>query len=68
MCWKAQLKAYLLHNQIDCGFCYAGYGDSTVAQVRAALALRTRFTDFAVRTQGMSAADTLAAYGREFGA
>jgi hypothetical protein len=64
----AKLKAYLLHNQIDCGFCYAGYGDSTVAQVRAALDLRTRFTEFAVRSQGMSAADTQAAYRREFGA
>jgi hypothetical protein len=63
---RADLKAYLLHNQIDCGLCYAGYGDFTVTQVRAALDLRTRFTEFAVRSQGLSAAQTQAAYRREF--
>jgi len=61
------LKAYLIHNQIDCGLFYAAYGDATVGEVRAALDLRTRFTDFAVRSQGLPPAQLQAAYRKEFG-
>jgi hypothetical protein len=64
----APLKAYLKHNQIDCGFFYAAYGEATVAQVRASLAQRDRLMAFATRAQGMAPADLQKAFVAEFGA
>jgi hypothetical protein len=61
-----QLKAYLLHNQIDTGFFVAAYPHATVPQVKAALAAREQLIAFAVRTQGMGADDLWRAFGDEF--
>jgi hypothetical protein len=61
------LKAYLKHNQIDCGFFYAAYGAYTVAQVREALAQRDQLIRFATRTQGTEAAELQRGFLAEFG-
>jgi hypothetical protein len=61
-----QLKAYLLHNQIDTGFFVAAYPHATVPQVKAALAAREQLTAFAVHTQGMGADDLWRAFKDEF--
>jgi hypothetical protein len=63
----AELKAYLMHNQIDCGLFYAAYGKASVAKVKAALDARTRMIDFAVRSQGLSPEARQAAFRSEFG-
>lgn len=60
------LKAYLLHNQIDCGFFFAAYGEATLEQVRASLDQRERLIAFATRTQGMAAAELQRAFVAEF--
>lgn len=49
----ADLKRYLLHNQIDTGFFYAAYPTATVVKVRAALENRDLLIDFALRAQSM---------------
>jgi hypothetical protein len=61
-----QLKAYLLHNQINTGFFVAAYPHATVPQVKAALAAREQLIEFAVRTQGMGPDDLLRAFKDEF--
>jgi hypothetical protein len=61
-----QLKAYLLHNQIDTGFFVAAYAHATVPQVKAALAAREQLIAFAVRTQGMGPDDLWRAFKDEF--
>ncbi len=63
----AALKRYLKHNQIDCGFFYAAYGEATVRDVKAALAQRDQVIAFATRTQGMDAAELQQAFLAEFG-
>jgi hypothetical protein len=60
------LKAYLKHNQIDCGFFYAAYGKATVPQVKASLAQRDKLVAFATRTQGMEPAELQRAFVKEF--
>ncbi|MEA2266995.1 MAG: hypothetical protein QOE27_2578 [Solirubrobacteraceae bacterium] len=60
------LKAYLEHNQIDCGFFFAAYGSSTVAEVRASLDQRDRLVAFATRTQGLGSAELHRAFVAEF--
>jgi hypothetical protein len=60
------LKAYLKHNQIDCGFFYAAYGQATVPKVKASLEQRDRLMAFATRTQGMNPADLQKAFIKEF--
>jgi hypothetical protein len=60
------LKAYLKHNQINCGFFFAAYGQATVEQVRASLDQRERLIAFAVRGQGMAAAELQRAFVAEF--
>jgi hypothetical protein len=62
------LKAYLKHNQIDCGFFYAAYGAATVAKVKASLAQSEQLRAFATRAQGMAPADLQQAFVAEFGA
>ncbi|MDQ3677452.1 MAG: hypothetical protein M3401_11725 [Actinomycetota bacterium] len=62
------LKSYLEHNQIDCGFFYAAYGEATVPQVLAALEQRDKVIAFATRTQGMEPAELQQAFLAEFGA
>jgi hypothetical protein len=61
-----QLKAYLLHNTIDTGFFVAAYPHATVGQVRAALDVRARLIDFAVRAQDMAPEDLQRAFAEEF--
>ena len=61
------LKKYLKHNQIDCGFFYAAYGDATVGKVQAALAQREKVIAFASRTQGLDPAELQQAFVAEFG-
>jgi hypothetical protein len=63
----ADLKAYLLHNQIDTGFFVAAYGRATAADVRAAIAVRELMIDFAVDSQGMPPAELQQAFGERFG-
>lgn len=60
------LKAYLKHNQIDCGFFYAAYGQATVKKVKASLEQRDKLTAFATRTQGMEPAELQRAFIEEF--
>jgi len=60
------LKAYLKHNQIDCGFFYAAYPNADLATVRASLDQRDRLMAFATRTQGLSPADLQNAFVAEF--
>jgi hypothetical protein len=60
------LKAYLKHNQIDCGFFYAAYGQATVPEVKASLEQRDKLMAFATRTQGMNPADLQKAFIKEF--
>jgi len=62
----AALKAYLKHNQVDCGFFYAAYGQATVEQVKSSLDQRDRMMDFATRAQGMSPAELQKAFVKEF--
>ena len=49
------LKAYLKHNQIDCGFFYAAYGEATVEKVKRTLHQRERLMAFATEHQGVPA-------------
>lgn len=60
------LKAYLEHNQIDCGFFYAAYGDATVKKVKDSLRQRERLVDFATRAQGLKPAALQKAFIAEF--
>jgi hypothetical protein len=62
----AALKDYLKHNQIDCGFFYAAYGEATVSQVKASLDQRDRLVAFATRAQGMEPAELQQAFISEF--
>jgi len=63
----AELKAYLKHNQIDCGFFYAAYGNATVPEVKAALKQRDQMIAFATRSQGLSPEALQEAFVAEFG-
>jgi hypothetical protein len=60
------LKGYLKHNQIDCGFFYAAYGEAPLPKVKASLAQRDKLMDFATRTQGMEPAALQQAFIKEF--
>lgn len=62
----AALKGYLKHNQIDCGFFYAAYGQATVGKVKASLDQRDRLVAFATRAQGMQPAELQQAFISEF--
>jgi hypothetical protein len=65
-CEGTALKDYLKHNQIDCGFFYAAYGDATVEKVKSSLAQRDRLVEFATEHQGASAEELHKAFLREF--
>jgi hypothetical protein len=62
----AALKRYLKHNQLDAGFFFAAYPQSTVADVRRALDKRERLIAFTLRTQGMAPAELQKAFVEEF--
>lgn len=57
---------YLRHHQIDSSLFFAAYGDRTVEDVKRSLALRTRFIEFALRSQGLPATELKAAFLQEF--
>ena len=61
------LKAYLLHNQVECGFFYAAYGGASLGRVREALASRDRLIAFAVRSQGLTPVELQRAFLDELG-
>jgi hypothetical protein len=60
------LKRYLKHNQLDAGFFFGAYPQATVADVTRALDKRERLIAFALRTQGMAAAELQQAFAAEF--
>lgn len=62
----AELKRYLRHNQLDAGFFFAAYPDSTVADVLRALDKRARLAAFVLRTQGMEPGAVREQFVREF--
>ncbi|CAN5552168.1 hypothetical protein BH20ACT17_BH20ACT17_13660 [soil metagenome] len=62
-----ELKAYLKHNQIDCGFFYAAYGAATVPEVKAALRQRDELIAFATSSQGLGPEALQEAFIARFG-
>jgi hypothetical protein len=65
-CEGQALKDFLKHNQVDCGFFYAAYGEATVQQVKDGLAQREKLIDFATRHQGVAADKLQQAFLEEF--
>jgi hypothetical protein len=65
-CEGEALKNYLKHNQIDCGFFYAAYGQATVQQVKASLDQRERLMEFATKHQGVAPDKLQQAFVEEF--
>jgi hypothetical protein len=63
----AELKRYLLHNQLDTGFFVAAYGNANVQKVQAAVAQRARLIEFAIATQGAAPEDLQARFAEQFG-
>jgi len=61
-----ELKAYLLHNQINSGFFVAAYGQSTAPEVLAALDQQQRMTDFVLRAQSLDPAALQQQFTTEF--
>lgn len=61
------LKHYLIRNHITTGFFVAAYGKARVEQVKAAIAQRTKVSDFAVATQGASPQELQSRFKTEFG-
>jgi hypothetical protein len=57
---------YMRHNQIETTFPYSAYPDASLPEVRDALALRSRFVEFAVRAQAMDAEELYEEYSRNF--
>jgi hypothetical protein len=65
-CEGEALKTYLQHNQIDCGFFYAAYGEATVPKVKASLDQRDRMIAFATKHQGVAPDRLQKAFVEEF--
>jgi hypothetical protein len=63
----AELKAYLLHNQVRTGFFYAAYPEATVPTVQAAIGVREKMIALARDTQGFEAAQVQQAFDAAFG-
>lgn len=61
-----ELKAYLLHNQIDTGYFVAAYPDATVSAVKRSLRTRERLIEFAVRAQAMEPSELQRSFREEF--
>lgn len=57
---------YMRHHQIDSSLFFAAYGDRTVEDVKRSLAVRLKLIDFALRAQGLPAADLQSAFRQEF--
>ncbi|MDQ6606505.1 MAG: hypothetical protein M3Z06_08170 [Actinomycetota bacterium] len=58
---------YLRAHQIQSSLFFAAYGDRTVPDVKRSLTTRAKVVDFALRCQGLGAAELKAAFDREFG-
>jgi hypothetical protein len=63
----AELKAYLLHNQIDTGLFFSACADASVGKVRQSLDKRDKTIAVAVRSQGMDVASLQQEFLKEFG-
>jgi len=57
---------YLRHHQVGTSLFFASYGDRTVQDVKRSLALRSKVVEFALRAQGLPAAELKAAFLQEF--
>jgi hypothetical protein len=57
---------YMRHHQIDSSLFFAAYGERKVEEVKRSLALRIKFVEFALRTQGLSARELQVAFLQEF--
>ncbi|HEX2087022.1 MAG TPA: hypothetical protein VHF89_15175, partial [Solirubrobacteraceae bacterium] len=64
----AELKRYLLHNQVDTGLFVSAYPHADVEEVRRALQTRSVLIDFAQRAQRMEPHELRAAFLQELGA
>ena len=62
---REQLKAYLLHNQIDTGFFYSAYPQAPLERVRRALRTRETMIALVLRAQAMEPADLQRAFVTE---
>jgi hypothetical protein len=63
---RAELKAYLLHNQIDTGFFFAAYPHANLERVKRSLRTREQMIGFVLRAQGMEPAELQRAFVEEF--
>jgi hypothetical protein len=57
---------YMRRHQLDSSLFFTAYGDRTVEEVKRSLALRTKFTEFALKAQGLRASELKAAFLQEF--
>lgn len=57
---------YLRAHQVDSSLFFAAYGERTVSDVVGSLAVRRRVIDFALRSQGLGAAELKRAFLEEF--
>jgi hypothetical protein len=64
----ARFAGWFRAHQLESALFFAAYGDQTVAQVRANLALRTRVIEFALSAQGLPADQLQARFREAFGA
>lgn len=62
----AAFARYLRAHQIESALFFAAYGDRTVADVQRSLAVRRSVIDFALRAQGLGAAELQAAFQQAF--
>jgi hypothetical protein len=59
--------AYFRHHQIDSSLFFAAYGERTVDEVKRSLAARAKLIAFALRAQGLPAAQLRSTFLEEFG-
>jgi hypothetical protein len=63
----AAFAAFLRGHQIESSLFFAAYGDRTVQDVTGSLAVRRELIDFALRAQGIAAAELQSAFREAFG-
>jgi hypothetical protein len=61
-----RFAGYLRAHQVESSLFFAAYGERTVSDVKDSLATRTKLIDFAVRAQGLAAAELQAAFAESF--
>ena len=62
----AGFAAYFRNHQLESALFFGAYGDQTVSEVRANLALRARLIEFAMAAQGLPDAELQARFRAEF--